>query len=132
MTFRFPHPSWQTNTGFKVRCLRNCPERFELAITAIPRRNEIKNSSIWVWHPCVSEHPARLLANVTKHNFQRRRQILGCGQFRRNRLEQTELLFAFLALLFRALSSFMIPAHMLCDVNPVISDNKMRLDQSLT
>jgi len=55
-----------------------------------------------VRHPRLPKCPARFFANVTKHNFQRRREIVGRREFPCYRLEQTELLFAFSALLFRA------------------------------
>jgi hypothetical protein len=47
-------------------------------------------------------------------------------------LQQAELLFTFLALLFRAFGSFTIHAHRLDEVNPVIRDRMIPLDQSPT
>jgi hypothetical protein len=62
----------------------------------------------------MSQNPAGLLANIAKHNFERRSQIAGRRNLHRDCLEQAELLFTFAAILFCALtemSFFTIAAH---------------------
>jgi hypothetical protein len=54
----------------------------------------------------MSQNPAGLLANVAKHNFERRSQIAGRRNLHRDCLEQAELLFTLRVVLFHGSRMF--------------------------
>jgi len=58
------------------------------------RWSAVNNSSVLIRQPSLFEHPARLLANASEHDFQGGRAIPGRGHFHRDFLQQAELLFA--------------------------------------
>ena len=92
---------FQTRPGsptpdLKCDCFRDALKGFSSPSPQYHACNEIKNTGIWVWHPRLAQHPACLLANFAKHNFQRRSQVAGRCDFHRDRLEKAELLLALL------------------------------------
>src|SRR5437588_13116255 len=77
-----------------MRSLGGGSEFLQIGFSAKPRWPAVKNSSIFLWHPSLSEHPACLLANTAEHDFQRGREIAGCRHLHRDCLQQAKLLFA--------------------------------------
>ena len=77
-----------------MRFLGGGPELLQIGLAAKPHRFAVKNRSVLIRHPSLSEHPARLLANATEHDLQGGRKIAGRCHVHRDRLQQVELLFA--------------------------------------
>src|SRR6266480_6190691 len=77
-----------------MRFLGDRSEVLQISLAAKPHRAADQKSFVSVRHPGLTKFPSRLLANAAKNNFQRGREIAGRGHLHRDRLQQTELLFA--------------------------------------
>src|SRR4029453_13154358 len=101
--FRLPHAAGQPDTRLEANSLGRSSNPLQITLATKPVRVAHEHSPVLVRHPRLAKGPARFFANLTKHDFQRGREIVGRRQLPCDRSKQTELLFTFLALLFRAL-----------------------------
>ena len=92
-----------------MRFLGDRSEVLQISLAAKPHRAADEKSFVSVRHPGLTKFPSRLLANATKNNFQRGREIAGRGHLHRDCLEQAELLVT------RWISGFLMFARFLVD-----------------